>query len=79
MRTAFAIAIATVAYMAGPVGTQALPIAPAEVTTDAAEIVPVVYYRGHYYRDHHFRRYRYRRHHHHYHHRYYRHGRWHYY
>jgi hypothetical protein len=72
VRVAFAIAVAAVAYIAASEITQALPIAPlpAEVTTEAGNIIPVYYYRGRYYP--------YRWHGHYYRHRYYRYGRYHY-
>jgi hypothetical protein len=73
IRTASAIAVATVAYMAASGSTQARPIVPlpTEVATDAADIIPVYYYRGYYYP--------YRRGGGYYRHRYYRYGRWRYY
>jgi hypothetical protein len=73
MRTASAIAVATLVYVANPAATQAFPIAPpaAGVFTDAADIVPAYYYRGGYYPYRWGGRY--------YHHRYYRYGRWRYY
>jgi hypothetical protein len=73
IRIAFAISVAAVASIAACATTQALPVAPlpAEVMTDAANTVPVYYYRGRYYP------YRWR--HHNYRHRYYRYGRWRYY
>jgi len=69
MRTASAIAVATLVCVAAPAATQALPIA--QVFTDTADIVPAYYYRGGYYPYRWGGRY--------YHHRYYRYGRWHYY
>jgi hypothetical protein len=72
VRVAFAISIAALASVAASGKTQALPIAPlpAEVMTEAANTIPVYYYRGGYYP------YRWR--HRYYRHRYYRYGRWHY-
>jgi hypothetical protein len=73
IRAASAVAVATVAYLAASGSTQAVPIAPlpAEITSDAGDIIPVYYYRGRYYP------YRWRGHYYRY--RHYRHGRWHYY
>jgi hypothetical protein len=73
IRVAFAFGIVAAAYIAGSGSTQALPIAPlpAEITTDAGNIIPVYYYRGRYYP------YRWRGHY--YRHRYHRYGRYRYY
>jgi hypothetical protein len=72
IRVAIAIAVAAVAYIVTSEITQALPIAPlpAELATEAGNIIPVYYYRG--------RSYPYRWHGHYYRHRYYRYGRYHY-
>jgi hypothetical protein len=82
VRVASAIAVAALAYMAGSVGTHALPIAPlpAEVSTNATDVVPVYYYRGRYY-PYRWRGayYPYRWHGAYYRHRFYRYGRWRYY
>jgi hypothetical protein len=70
---ALASSIVAAAFIAVSGSTQALPIAPlpAEVTTDAANVIPVYYYRGRYYP------YRWRGRY--YRHRYYRYGRYRYY
>ena len=72
IQVAFAIAVAAVVYTAVSGVTKAASIAPlpSAVGTDAGNLTPVHYYRGHYYR--------YRRHGHYYSHRYYRHGRYYY-
>jgi hypothetical protein len=82
LRTASAIAAAAAACMTASERTQAQPITliPIEVTTDAADIIPVYYYRRHYYPyRYHGHYYRYYYHGHYYPHRYYRYRRWHYY
>ena len=73
IRIACAIGVAVMAYMGSSGNSRALPIAPlpVDVTTDAGNIVPVYYYRGHYYP--------YRWHGGYYGHRYYRYGRYRYY